>query len=149
VTYEWKPGEFMRLWYCRGILELSMLLRLAVGLGVPSLLFLHDYPRLACIASAYLMYLPVALYFQIRRLARKNPALQQPTRLTYSPLKLKLEANGSIHQTEWQNFESWSQTRAYFFLVYCDNRLDLVIPKRAFNSIQLADFSQLLKLSLP
>ena len=139
----------MRLWYCRGILDFSTLIPLIAGLAVPSLLFLYDYPRLAGIAAIYLFYPPLALYMRVSRFARKNSKLQQPTRLTYSALKLKLETADSMHQIEWQNFEGWIETRGYFFLIHRNDSLDLIVPKRAFNPNQLADFTKLMALSLP
>lgn len=123
-----------RLWHGEG----SRWVRIGciVGLVFSVVLFVTAFAtgRYLSLAPAIFLLLVPVLIMLVPRLAagrviKQNPSVARPNELRVGPDGLE----GASEQASWSQFSMLRETRRCLLLRYADRRVDLIIPKHAFD----------------
>ena len=144
--------------------KLYQWLILCAGMGIAAgsffgLLFSQTtgFPGRLAGALFGILFVPVFLVAMVysnshtaaKSLMRNSPALQGPTRWTFSESGIRTDGPTSHTELQWNSFLQVRETREQF-LLYPQKHLANVIPKRCFASeIELGRFRELVRRSVP
>jgi len=144
--------------------KLYQWLILCLGMGVAAgslfgLLFSQTtgFPARCAGALFGILFVPVFLVAMVysnshtaaKSLMRNTPALQGPTRWTFSETGIKTDGPTAHAELQWNSFLQVRETREQF-LLYPQKHLAKVIPKRCFSSeIEIDRFRELVRRRVP
>jgi hypothetical protein len=92
----------------------------------------------------YLLFLPIKTVITFSRVLDSSPNYTAHTVLQFGEEGVVMTTSFGKSEIPWRAFTGWSQDADHFFLRYLQQRLDVIIPKRAFTPDQAGAFIEYL-----
>ena len=91
----------------------------------------------------------VSSFFAAKSLLRNTPALQGPTRWTFSDAGIRTDGPTAQSEVQWKSFTQIRETKRQF-LLYPQNNIAYVVPKRCFpTENEIVTFREMVRKCFP
>lgn len=91
----------------------------------------------------------VSSFIAAKSLVRNTPALQGPTRWTFSDAGIRTDGPTAQSEVQWKSFTQIRETKRQF-LLYPQNNIAYVVPKRCFSTVnEMVTFREMVRKRFP